>query len=127
MSGVQQKKEKIHYLVILGLVFILVALIYGYKTVHELRRRPFPVPRQVNVDLLQAWMNIPYISRTYGVPEEVLLQSLNISTNNSRSLTVNKIAQLKGKPVPEVIEEVKTIIQNFQETHRTPSQPQSSP
>lgn len=115
-----QKKETIQYLIIIGLICILIALIYGYKTIRDIRHRPFPIPREVTVNNLQGWMTIPYIARTYHIPEQELLKALNVSTNNARNLTLTKVAKLRGKTTQQVIEEVKIIIQDLQKNPPAP-------
>lgn len=116
----QRKALTHHYTFILACIFLCIALFLAFKINHQLHEHPFPRPREINVNLIQGWMTIPYISRTYLVPEEVILRLLNVSTNDTRTLTLNKIAKLQGKSSSQVIEEVRKIIQTFQESHKSP-------
>lgn len=116
----QRKTLTHHYTFILACIFLCIAIFLAYKINYQIRHNPFPRPREVNVSLIQDWMTVSYISRTYLVPEEVLLNSLNISDQDTRKLTLSKIARLQGKSSQEIVSEVKTIIQTFQQEHKLP-------
>lgn len=118
-SEVNQRKTLTHhYTYILACVFLCIAIFLAYKINYQIRHNPFPRPREVNVSLIQDWMTIGYISRTYLVPEEVLLNLLNISNQDTRKLTLSKIAKLQGKSSEQIISEVRIIIQTFQDEHK---------
>lgn len=109
------KKEATYYLIAVGIICIVVAIFLGIRIFHDIRREPRPIPREVRIDLIQGWMTIHYISRTYDVPEQILLEEMHLSSANFRRLSLMKIAKQQGKSTNQVIAEVRNIIGNFQQ------------
>ena len=74
--------------IILGILF---TTFFGMRVFHAFRRfdghRPPPpgaMAIETDVELIRDWMTIPFISRTYQVPPEVLFEALNISSQKDR-------------------------------------------
>lgn len=47
-------------------------------------QRPPPGKMKTDVELIRDWMTIPFISRTYQVPPEVIFEALKISLQKDR-------------------------------------------
>jgi hypothetical protein len=105
-------------LIIIG---IIIVGFFGWRTLHAFREfrehRPAPpaAPEaaqvETDVELIRDWMTIPYISRTYDVPQKILFDALGIP---SRGNEEKSLAQLNEKYSPEapgiVMEVVKATI-----------------
>ena len=120
---ITQTKAAQHFLVVLACIVLCIAMFLSVKISYEMKHRPFPRPREVNVSLIQPWMTIHYISRTYQVPEDILLKELSVSTSNTRTMTVSKIASLQNKKISEVVEQVRDIVSQYQQSYKSPPPP----
>jgi hypothetical protein len=77
-------------LIVIGILF---TAFFGMRALHAFRKfngHPPPPPGKVetDVELIRDWMTVPFISRTYQVPPEVIFEALNISpqTGHKKSL-----------------------------------------
>ena len=107
-------------LLLISLSCIILAVVLSINTFHSVHHKHFPIPRQTNVELIQGWMSVRYISKTYGVPEEIFSQKLRIDVAQNHKITLNAIAKKKNEYVGIVISDVQSLIQSFQATHQIP-------
>lgn len=105
------------YLLIIGFLFILISGVLGLRIFDKVGHKPPPQPRETNITLIKEWMTIPYISRTYGVPEPEFFKSLNLENGDYGKLSISQIASQKNTDSDALINSIKTIITNFQSTH----------
>jgi len=74
---------------IIGLIAlgVLIVAFFGVRAVRAFAHirdggfgpgRPHPEPSETDVELIRDWMTIPYIARTYGVPDRMLFKELRI-------------------------------------------------
>lgn len=105
-------------LIIIGIVIVG---FFGLRTFHAFRKfrghHPPPFPpagaesAETDVELVRDWMTIPFISKTYRLPPNLLYETLNIppAENEEKSLK-----QLNEKYYPQedgiVLEKVKAAI-----------------
>lgn len=108
------------YLLIIGFICILISGILGLRIFDRVGNRPPPQPRETNISLIQDWMTIPYLSRTYGVPAPEIFSKLEIDPGEYKNLSLSQIAQKSGRNPDELIDEIKSIISDFQSTHTKP-------
>jgi hypothetical protein len=104
----------------ISIVFILSALILGFRLLTRVDRFGPPRPRETNISLIQPWMTVPYISRTYGVPSEILYKKLGLNPLASKRLSLDRIAKQQKKLSSAVIKDVQDIITQFQQEHALP-------
>jgi hypothetical protein len=79
-----------------------------------------------DVRAIQPWMTIPYIARTYKIPESYLLQRLRISSGQSvRHATLTTLAARQHIATSALIREIQTAILSYRQEHPTPT-PQSA-
>lgn len=109
-------------LITLGLVIII---FFGLRTVRAYREFHSPPPPQpfatkpveTNVDLIRDWMTIPFISKVYQVPPDILFEALDISPKGNQE---KSLKQLNEQYFPEaeglVMELVQAAIQAHQST-----------
>jgi len=118
-------------LVIAGLIVlgVLFAGFFGMRAIRAIRYihdggfdpgKPPPLPSETDVELIRDWMTIPYIARTYGVPDRMLFKELNIPDKNNRG---KSLKELNDKYYPDqdgyVLDEIKKAIIK----HRPPIAP----
>jgi hypothetical protein len=137
------------------LIFVLIlmgALIVGFfglRTLHAFREfrghRPPPPPSaadaesvETDAELIREWMTIPFISKMYHVPPNVLFEALGIPANRNRE---KSLKQLNKEYFPGaegmVLEKIKATVltalanqpQQLQENPQTvvPATPTSGP
>lgn len=114
--------------IILGILF---TTFFGMRVFHAYRRfdghRPPPpgeMAIETDVELIRDWMTIPFISRTYQVPPEMLFEALNISAqkDHEKSLKV-----LNEEYYPGQNEFVLTIVKETILANQPPPIPDSVP
>lgn len=85
------------HLLVIGLIAIgiLFTAFFGMRAFHAFRkfnghRPPPPGKVETDVELIRDWMTIPFISRTYQVPPDVIFEALKISPqkDHDKSLQV---------------------------------------
>ena len=76
---------------VIGLILIgiLITGFFGMRAVHAFRkfnghRPPQPGKVETNVELIRDWMTIPFISRTYQVPPDIIFKALDLSPQKAR-------------------------------------------
>jgi hypothetical protein len=84
------------------LIFIggLIVGFFGMRTLHAFREfgghRPSPPPSEAegietDVELIREWMTIPFISKMYHVPPNVLFEALGIPANKNREKSLKRL------------------------------------
>jgi len=125
MSPIKQRLA-IAGLIVLGILFVGffgMRAFRVFKHIHEdgfgPGHRP-PPPSQTDVELIRDWMTIPYIARTYGVPDRMLFNELNIPDKDNLDKSLKK---LNDEYFPgqdgHVLDQVKKAITN----HHPPTPP----
>ena len=106
------------------LIFIggLIVGFFGLRTLHAFREfgghRPPPPPSvaeaegiETDVELIREWMTIPFISKMYHVPANVLFDALGIPANKNRE---KSLKQLNREYFPQadgiVMEKIKAAV-----------------
>ena len=86
------------------LIFIggLIVGFFGLRTLHAIRElgghRPPPPPSaaeaegsETDVELIREWMTIPFISKMYHVPPNVLFDALGIPANKNQEKSLKRL------------------------------------
>lgn len=110
------------YLLVIGIICAVVAGILGFRIFNRIGLGPSPMPRQTDVSLIQDWMTIRHISRTYRVPEKVLFEKLNLSPQYETA-SLSKIADSTGVELAILLESIKIIVNDFQSSRPDPPFP----
>ncbi|HET7145312.1 MAG TPA: hypothetical protein VFI68_14930 [Anaerolineales bacterium] len=120
-----QQRVLVVGLISLGILF---TAFFGMRALHAFRRfnghRP-PPPNTVetDVELIRDWMTVPFVSRMYQIPDEIIFESLEISPKNNRDKSLMDLNQ-EFYPNTEgyVLDKVKTTIL----AHQPPPTPAAS-
>lgn len=135
MSANTNPKQKLLFiaLIILG---VLLTVFFGIRALRAFRKfeghRPPPRGEVVETDVekIEDWMTVPFISHSYEVPPEVIFEALKISGEDNHR---KSLKQLNDDFYPGqdgyVLETVKTVILAHQAalTAPPPSEPPSAP
>jgi len=114
--------------IILILVGLGLVLFFGGRAIRAFRHVRQGPPRETNVELIQDWMTIPYISHVYKVPPDYIFDQLDIPGQENRE---KSIAELNDEYAAAedglILTQVKAIIQQFQAEHSAPEPPDGPP
>lgn len=82
-------------LTVLGCVLMLV---FGLRTLHALKRLrsappppPFAAEVSTDVETIEDWMTIPFISHAYRVPPEILFEALQIPPHRNEKKSLKEL------------------------------------
>ncbi|WP_278924374.1 hypothetical protein [Pseudophaeobacter profundi] len=62
---------------------------------------------------LEPWMPIGFVARSYGVEREALARALELPPESLRSLSLQDLAEMRGKGFEDMFREVETAIQDL--------------
>ncbi|HLO29442.1 MAG TPA: hypothetical protein VK249_09925 [Anaerolineales bacterium] len=106
-------------LLVLGLIILGIVIVglFGLRTMRAFRQfhghgRPPPPGRvETDVEKIQDWMTIPFISRTYLVPDRMLFKAVGVPENGNRQ---KSLKELNDEYYPQadgvVLEKIKATI-----------------
>jgi len=119
----KQKKSRRILLLLLCIVAVVVVFFFAGKMFLKFTHSRPPVPRQTNVELIQEWMTLPYVSRTYGVPFKDLREGLKLSPNENERESIKDLAKSLNIESAVFIDELQVVITRFQDSHSMPAKP----
>lgn len=75
---------------------VLFSAFFGLRTLHAIRkfnghRPPSAGKAETDVELIRDWMTIPFISRTYQVPPELIFETLKISPQKGHDKSLKEL------------------------------------
>lgn len=113
-------------LLVLGILFVGFFGLRAARAARHIRDGGYgpgnlaPPPSETNLELIRDWMTIPYIARTYGIPDRILFIELGIPDEGNRE---KSLKELNDEYFPDqagfVLDEVKKAIT----VHRPPTPP----
>lgn len=110
----EKKRLLLYFLLFISITSILIAIFLGNRIFQRIGHRPPPIPRQTDVNLIQEWMTIPFIARSYSVPEPLLFEKLGIDHETNKRSNLSSLATKSGRSTQQVIDLVKETITTFQ-------------
>ncbi len=135
MSKQANTKQRTPFIVlsIIGLLFIVFFGLRAFRAFKKFDghppRPPFADEIETDVEKIEDWMTVPFISHSYGLPPEMIFNALKIS---DKSNFKKSLSQLNEEFYPDtdgfVLETVKAAILAHQATLTVdPPQPPSAP
>ena len=107
-------------LILIGLGFTLFFGLRAMRAFRHVREGP----RETDVELIQSWMTIPYISHIYKVPPDYIFTQLNIPEPENRDKNISQLNdEFASGESGVILAQVKAIIQQFQAEHSAPEPP----
>ncbi len=98
------KPRSRRWLMIGLIVAVAITVFFGVRAVRRFMNRPSEEP-------IRAWMNIPYVARSYHVPPHKLAEAIGLPVDGPRDLRpLREIAKELGKTNDEIITLLKEAI-----------------
>lgn len=90
-----QQRALVIGIIIIGILF---TVFFGMRAIHAFRkfnghRPPPPGKVETDVELIRDWMTVPFVSRMYHVPDEIIFDALEISPKNNRDKNLKELNQ----------------------------------
>ena len=93
MSAQGNSKQRILFIA-LSILGVMLILFFGLRALRAFKKfdghRPPPMAKELQTDVndIEDWMTIPFISHNYGVPPDILFDALSINgkENHKKSL-----------------------------------------
>ena len=98
--------------VIVGSVILIIGvagLVMNLTTV----KKAYTVRSSNNVNTIQTWMTLHYISLSFNVPESVLLKATNTTLIQARRQSIAALAKKHNETTAQLVSIIKTAISNY--------------
>jgi hypothetical protein len=94
VASVQGNSKQRIFFIALSILGVMLILFFGLRALRAFKKfdghRPPPMAEELQSDVndIEDWMTIPFISHNYGMPPEILFDALNINgkENHKKSL-----------------------------------------
>ncbi len=94
-----EKPKKKQSALIVGLIIFgcLLTLFFGLRAFHALKKfqgqppPPFHGEIETDVNEVREWMTVPFVSRMYNVPEDILFDALEIPSKGNRKKSIEEL------------------------------------
>lgn len=89
-------KQRILFIA-LSILGVMLILFFGLRALRAFKKfdghRPPPLAKELETDVedIEDWMTIPFISHNYGVPPEILFEALNIDPKETRKKSLKQL------------------------------------
>lgn len=89
-------KQRILFIA-LSILGVMLILFFGLRVLHAFKKfdghRPPPLAKELETDVeaIEDWMTIPFISHSYGVPPELLFDALKIDPKETHKKSLKQI------------------------------------
>ena len=99
---------------------IWIAAFFGLRTFHayrEVREHRPPPPfsneqSETNVQLIEDWMTVPFVSKMYHVPPQIIFEALNIPFEGNKERSIKQLSEKYFPTTPGyVLDIVKATVQ----------------
>ena len=125
MSAAKQRLAST-ILIILGILFVGFFGLRAVRAARHIRDSGYepgkqpPPPSETDVEFIRDWMTLPYIAKTFGVPDRILFKELQIPNEGNRE---KSLKELNDEYFPDqagfVLQKVKEVVAE----HRPPAPP----
>lgn len=72
---------------------------------------------QHNDQVIEGWMPIGYIGRSWGLPREVIAEALGLDLDQPRRISIAQIAEDRGIPVEILAAQIAAVIADYRAAH----------
>ncbi len=105
--------------IILG---VIVTVFFGMRVLHAFkkfdgRRPPPPGKVETDVELIRGWMTVPFIAKTYHVPDGIIFDELNIPEKGNME---KSLKELNEEYYPDQTGYVMKAVMEIVQTHLPP-------
>jgi len=109
------------FIICIGILLLVLSIAYLFINIRSIRHY-YTIRHRTDVGLIQSWMTLNYISRSYAVPESLLLKTANVTMQQTRHQSLSNIAKTHKESPSGIIEIIRnTILQYKSHMTVTPS------
>lgn len=108
---------------VIGILALLGALFLSINTTQTIRRNFRGLTTETNVNLVESWMTLSYVSHAYHIPENVVREKLHLAPNQTLRISIKKLAENTHISPDVFLKNVREMISTFQKTEGTPPTP----
>ena len=109
------------FIICTGLLLLVLSIAYLFINIRSIRHY-YTIRHRTDVSLIQGWMTLNYISRSYTIPESLLLKTANVTMEQARHQSLSNIAKTNKESLSGIIEIIRnTILQYKAHITATPS------
>lgn len=126
MAGVMPEKRKRIIFITLSVLGVMLILFFGLRAFRAFKKFGTPPPLrfaeelQTDINEIEDWMTLPYISYNYGVPPDIFFKALNIEPKENHK---KSLKQLNDEYYPEQDGYVLDTVRDLVRAHRSPPTP----
>ncbi|HUD44766.1 MAG TPA: hypothetical protein VMR41_04445 [Patescibacteria group bacterium] len=96
----------------IGVFFLLVSGIYLFTDVRTIHHY-YSIRHISNVDMIQNWMTLHYISNSFAVPEQVLLNATHTTLQQSHHQSLSNLAKTHNESAQQLIATIRSVILQY--------------
>ena len=96
-------------IICIGLLLLAFSIFYLSRDIRNIHHY-YVIRHRTDVNLIQSWMTLRYISGSYGVPESLLLKTARITTQQARHESLNNIAKTHKESSMQIIQAIRAVI-----------------
>jgi hypothetical protein len=109
-------------LILTGILLLGGTGLYAAQLVQRASQHARP-PRTTDVAAIEDWMTVRYVARSYGVPEQVLIDTLKITPEQARRQSLAAIAREQRRPPEQELAQVRSVVAQYQTAHPNAAPP----
>jgi hypothetical protein len=99
-------------LICVGAFAMIFSSFYLFDNIYSIRHY-YTIRHRSDVSMIQSWMTLHYISRSYSVPEQLLLDSINTTSQQAHLQSLNNIAKEHHETAGQVIAIIRSVILKY--------------
>jgi len=98
--------------IFIGILLLVLSIAYLFINIRSIRHY-YIIRHRTDVSLIQSWMTLNYISRSYAIPESLLLKTANVTMLQARHQSLGNIAKTHKESLSGIIEIIRNAILQY--------------
>jgi hypothetical protein len=100
------------FIICIGMLLLILSIAYLFINIRSIRHY-YTIRHRTDVGLIQGWMTLNYISRSYAIPESLLLKTANVTMEQARHQSLSNIAKTHEESLSEIIKIIRNTILQY--------------